>query len=243
VSNFAAFVASRLAETDFRDSRTETFLREATIRQLRELSLLPVDFLDASYSFNTADGVDNYGAGHLNFPLDLFSWSSKPRVVTTATPISTTHFIHGPVPIQEVRGAGYVSSLTALYPSKFAWHNRTMWLYPVPAGVVNIRGDYRRDGTRDISTGDEITTASTTHTNGWFTIGENVLRCAVMLEWQLSIAKDPASIQGYSAQLQEYRRNLKASASAKKTGALQASDTMFGTDAYEAYWPFSGVGR
>lgn len=217
-----------MAETDYRDSRTETFLREATIRKLRELSRHPVEFLDGSYSFDTIADQDNYGAGHAAFPVDVYSWSGEPYIVGTASPLSVKQFITGPVDIGLIRQASAVSSLTALDPWAFAWFNRYFWLAPRPTGVFTIAGDYRRDGRRDSTTGDLITVDSTTHTNGWFDEGENLLRCAVMLEWHESIAKDPTSIALFRDQVRAQTAIVKEARKAKRSGLMQAGDSMFG---------------
>jgi hypothetical protein len=228
-------VASRLSETDYRDSRTETFLKEATVRQLRELSRTPVLFLDGSFAFNTTASVDNYSPGHLDFPVDLYSWSGYPYIAQSASPVSARQFIVGPRPIQEVREANLVANLSAIYPGIFAWHNDTMWLSPAPTGVVTIRGDYRRDGRRDSATGNLITTTSTTATNGWFDEGENALRCAVLLEYHESISKDLTAAQLMRDQLygsQDGKKpgliaGLKKGRSAIKEGLMQMGETMF----------------
>lgn len=235
MSTFQDFIASRVLELDYRDSRSETFLKEATIRQLRELSRYPVDFLDGSYSFNTVADQDNYGSGHLNFPVDLYSWAGRPYVTTSSDPVTLKHFIEGPAPIEDVRSRGQFGTLSGLYPDVFAWFNRFMWIAPRPTGVTTIQGDYRRDGRRDTASGDLITTASTTHTNGWFDEGENALRCAVMLEYHETISKDGKSIQLYRDQLfgsQDGKKPgiisiLKKARSAKRSGLMQTDDSMF----------------
>lgn len=226
-SDYQTFVASRLSEVDYRDSRTETFLKEATVRQLRELSRTPVLFLDGSFAFNTIAGQDNYTTDHVDFPADLYSWLGYPYIAQSASPVSARQFIVGPRSIQEVREANLVSNLSAVYPGIFAWHNDTMWLSPAPTGIVTIRGDYRRDGRRDSATGNLITTASTTATNGWFDEGENALRCAVLLEYHSSISKDAAAISLYSAQKIELMAGLKKGRSAIKEGLMQVGETMF----------------
>lgn len=224
-----------MSETDYRDSRTETFLREATLRQLRDLSRYPVDFLDGSFSFDTIADTDNYGAGHPDFPVDLYSWAGLPYVVTGSNPVTLKRFINGPVSIEDVRARGQFGTLSGLYPDVFAWFNRFMWIAPRPTGIQTIQGDYRRDGLRDTATGDPITTASTTHTNGWFDEGENALRCAVMLEYHETISKDGKSIQLYRDQLfgsQDGKKPgiisiLKKARSAKRSGLMQTDDSMF----------------
>lgn len=226
-TDYQTFVASRLSETDYRDSRTEQFLKEATVRQLRELSRIPVLFLDGSFAFNTIAAQDNYSPGHLDFPVDLYSWTGYPYIATSASSAVTRQFIVGPKPIQEVREANLVANLSAIYPGIFTWHNSTMWLSPAPTGVVTIRGDYRRDGRRDSTTGDPITTASTTATNGWFDEGENALRCAVLLEYHSSISKDAAAISLYRDQKAELIAGLKKGRSAIKEGLMQMGETMF----------------
>lgn len=227
MSTYAEFVASRLTEVDYKDSRTELFLKEATVRQLRELSRIAVLFLDGSFAFSTIAGVDNYSTDHADFPRDLYSWLGYPYIAQSASPVSARQFIVGPRPIQEVREANLVANLSATYPGIFAWHNSTMWLSPAPTGIVTIRGDYRRDGRRDSTTGDLITTTSTTATNGWFDEGENALRCAVLLEYHSSISKDGTAITLYAAQKAELIAGLKKGRSAIKEGLMQMGETMF----------------
>lgn len=205
------------------------------MRKLRELSRLPVDFLDGSFTFNTIADQDNYGAGHSGFPVDLYAWTGQPRIVDSVSPLLVRQFLTGPVPIGDLRATGLVSNVKGLYPYQFAWHNGFMWLAWKPSGVVTIAGDYRRDGRRDSSTGNLITTASTTHTNGWFDEGENALRCAVLLEYHETISKDGKAIQLYRDQLYGSQdgkttgllKVLQQSRAAKREGLIQGSDTMF----------------
>lgn len=205
------------------------------MRKLRELSRLPVNFLDGSFSFDTIADQDNYGAGHLGFPVDLYAWTGQPRIVDSVNPLLVRQFLSGPVPIGELRQTGLVANLKGLYPYQFAWHNDFMWLAWKPTGIVTIAGDYRRDGRRDSVTGALITTASTTHTNGWFDEGENALRCAVLLEYHETISKDGKSIQLYRDQLYGSQdgkttgllKVLQQSRDAKRDGTAQGEDTMF----------------
>jgi len=212
---------------DYKDSRTETFLKEATVRQLRELSQFPVGFLDGSFSFATIAAQDNYGPGHLDFPADLYGWAGLPYITTSTSPLVVKQFIDGPRPLEEVRAANGVSNLSGVNPSIFAWFNGYMWLAPAPTGVQTIQGDYRRDGRRDSTSGALITTASTTHTNGWFDEGENTLRCAVLLEYHESISKDGKAIQLYRDQVGRTLVTLKKSRNALRAGLMQAGDSMF----------------
>lgn len=238
MSDFQTFVASRLRETDYLDARTETFLREATVRQLRELSRHPVDFLDGSFIFQTVGGQDNYGAGHAGFPADLYGWAARPYVTSSSDPIDIQHFLDGPMDIEEIRRRGFSGSGSSLYPDIFAWYNRFMWLAPRPQGVQTVQGDYRRDGLRDSTTGVLISTTSTTATNGWFDAGEQALRCAVMLEYHETISKDGLSIGLYRDQLfgssdgqrPGALKTLRQDRDAKRQGLVQTGDTMFNHD-------------
>lgn len=231
MSDFQTFVAARLSEVDYQDPRTETFIKDSTVRQLKELSSQPVDFLDGSYTFTTTAGQDNYSAGYTGFPADLYGFLSQPYVIYSTTPITRKYPINGPVPLDEVRRSTGVA-IFALNPRKFAWHNRAMWFWPSVLAAVTISGDYRKDGTRDDATGNPITTTSTTASNAWFTDGENVLRCAVLLDWFASIAKDQNAVQMYGAMLQAAQKNLTTARAAKRVKVLQAGDTIF--DPYDA---------
>lgn len=226
MSDFQTFVAARVTELDYQDSRTEPFVKDATVRQLRELSSQPVDFMEGSFTFSTTANQDNYASGYTGFPVDIFEvfYLYTP---STSSPLVVSQEIVGPVSIKDLRNAQRAAVLSTS-PELYAWHDGKLWLSPIPSGVFTVKGDYRRDGTRDSSSGAVITSASTTHSNGWFAEGENVLRCAVILEYHLSISKDQAAIATYGAMLERYKENLSTARNAKRVKGGQPADTMFG---------------
>ena len=57
-------------------------------------------------------------------------------------------------------------------PWQIAIFNERMYFYPTPNSTYLVTFDYQKDSTRDETTGNKITTSSTTETNGWFDEGK-----------------------------------------------------------------------
>ena len=188
MATFSEFITKCETRADYNSTRTTLYLQETTVRKLKEVSVIRSSFMEGQFTFSTTADDEDYGSGYAGFPTDLMEIDALYGVVGTA-PNETRYLIEGPVTLEEVRNfrrAYYTQPI----PEFWAWHNNLLILSPRPSAVQVITGDYLKDATKDSATGDTITTGSTTHTNGWFDRGEQVLMNLVLYEYHLAISHD-----------------------------------------------------
>lgn len=208
MSTFAEFITKCEDAVDNRNTRTLPFLREATIRALKDLSQVRTVVMEGTFSFSTIADQQEYTAGHSGFPLDIQEVDAI--YVQVGSGASAQNYkLDGPVAVERIRDT-YYPNATAPRPYLWAWHHQTLILAPPTSSAVSIKGDYLKDATRDSSSGAVITTASTTHTNGWFERGEEALLGRVLGAYYRVIAKDVEAAlfaeQGYERAIQELKR-------------------------------------
>lgn len=200
---FDELVALCKVEIDNKNVKVDPFLREAIPRQLEELSHNHTVFMEAKVPVTLVPGTYEYTGGVSDFPLDVQDINGL--------------FLPGDSYSYEVVEKGIVEletmswpTATSQYPDFFAWHNETMFIWPVPDSAQVLRLYYLRDATRDENTGEKIDSLSTTQTNRWFGRGLNILRCSVLLEYHMSISKDSMAAQLYAAQVGAFLASTKA---------------------------------
>lgn len=188
MSTFADFITRVETRIDNKNSRVDAYVRDATIRALKELSHVRSLFMQSTFSFNTVAGQNEYSSADTGFPKDVQEFDTI--YVQTSTVLgSANYLITGPVPIEQVR-ALFLAGSQALYPSIWAWHHNKLCFAPTISGVVAVKGDYTKDATLDSTSGNAITASDTTTTNPWFDRGEQVLMNAVLMDYYLGIGKD-----------------------------------------------------
>ena len=206
--NFSEFITSVNASVLNKHSATLTDLKDAAVRQLRELSSRRVSFMEetASFTLLTAEPYNGewVGEGVTGWPLDVREIDA---VYYRASSTSSWCEVPGPVTINEVRTwtppLRVAESPLSIYPLAWAWWDRKLWA-PRLSGNCEIRIDFWRDGTRDRTTGVLISNASTAETNGWFERGESALRHGVLADYYLL----PASRDETQASIEMGKRNL-----------------------------------
>ena len=195
-TTFQDFIADITAEVDNANENLDANLRRATVRQLRELQTTRNSFMEASFTFNTQSDVGEYDSDVIG------SW--PPNILEIFLVYGEEnefqYEVYGPVPVRRIRLEWY-QNVNYPWPELWAWHNNQLLLAPTPSSSKTIKFDYMEDATRDASSGDKITTSSTTETNGWFDRGENALRCAVLADYHASYSKDFQLAGMYRAQL------------------------------------------
>jgi len=229
VSTFQDFVTARYSEVNNQNTRALPFLKDATVRQLKELSGFHTRFMEAQLSFNLTAQQESYGAGYPGFPVDVMEITTL-YVEVGDPPIR--YEIKGPVGIAELRFERYPTAIgfAVPHPRRWAWHAEQVWFYPRPGAVVTVKGDYFRDATRDTVTGNVITATDTTSTNPWFSRGENFLRCAVLAEYHMSISGDDSQAARYGAQAEAAKASLRKEFILAKGSSFQAPTYGFGED-------------
>lgn len=175
MATFTEFTNQVYDEIDNKNSDTLTRVKQATVRCLKEVSSIPVLFMEETFSFATIASQEAYTVGHTGFPNDA-------RVIYRVYYESGSARYEIPMASMDVARFHYSNLTTTQYPEGWAWFEQSMYLFPKPSGIVTIKGDYQRDATRDSSSGAVITTASTTQTNGWLDRGETAMRWRVMAE-------------------------------------------------------------
>lgn len=210
MSDFGTFITSLMDRVENKNTRTEPFLRAATIRALKRVSNIRSLFMQGSFTFSTVAGQQEYSSADAGFPNDVVEFYTV-YCQQTSTLGSSNLLIPGPYPIARVREL-WIAGAVAVYPSRWAWFNNKLCFAPTISGVVTVNGDYLKDATRDTATGNLITASDTTTTNPWFDDGEYTLMNAVLLDYYLSIAKDSDAAQMckalYDDGIKEIRDNL-----------------------------------
>ena len=188
MSTFAEFIVKCENRIENKNTRTTPYLKDATVRWLKELSNRRALFMESTFSFQTVAGTTEYGPGYTGFPLDAMEFQAVYREEGSGVSSYRT-IIEGPRPLEDVR-SHLTPGISPGYPTIWAWHHDKMIFAPLINAVMTIKGDYYKDATRDTSSGAVITTSSTTHTNPWFDRGEQLLLNAVLLDYYSAIGKD-----------------------------------------------------
>lgn len=194
MSTFAEFITKLEARVENKNTRTTTYLQEATIRWLSELSNQRTLMMEDTFTFSTIAGTQEYDSSvAAGFPPDAMEIDTLFVQTGSGTSI-TNEEVPGPLTIREIR-FGWDAAAQNTTLEGWCWHNQKLFLVPVPGSVLTVKGDYFKDATRDTATGSLITTSSTTHTNPWFSRGEQALLNAVLYDYYLGIAKDAEAAQ------------------------------------------------
>lgn len=185
MSTFANLTTSIYADVFQKNTLILTAIKDITVRQLKELSIFRTLFMEdqASFAISTANPylgeyADSSTSG---FPPDIMeidtvfylAGSSSSRYEITRAQMDELRFYDAPRPV----------SSTSIYPDIWAWFDQKLYVAPKLSSNTTIYIDYFKDATRDTASGNEITSASTTQTNPWFTRGASALRYAVLAEF------------------------------------------------------------
>ncbi len=223
MSDFQTFIADRKSEVDNLNTRTENYLRQATVRALKEVSSIRCLLNEASFSFTTTINQQQYTAGYPGFALDiskilLIYYPNQPG---SATNLSARRIVEKST-LEEVRRNSIWQTLGI--PYRYCWHADSLILGPVPNSAMVLNVDYQRDATRDTLTGNPITTTSTTATNPWFVRGEHILRAIVLRDYHMSISNDAGKAQAMGVLASEGMATLRKDFAARGTSSAQAPD-------------------
>lgn len=225
---FSEMVTLIYNQVDKKNTRLQTFIREALIRQLQELSSHRTLFMEETASFTiplTNPYAGEYAdSGLSGFPLD-------PMEIDTLWYLSGTQRIEvpGPVPHEQVRL--FNSPVTTSTPSCWSWFDQKLWVAPKLAAAKTFYVDYFKDATRD-NGGGVLTSASTTSSNPWFDRGSSVLQYAVLAEVFSSPAwLDQPAADNAAALRNRFLDTLKQEAVLRKGAAFQAP-AMLGEQGY-----------
>jgi len=245
---FGQFVADTAREVDNANSRTDWFIREATVRQLEELSHKRINFMEAFKDFQLVIGQEEYSLNYPGslpdgFPRDLqdvdvltvlYGTTSGPLAGNPPPPSPDpgeplTSFNQGAygyvieqVPLRVIRQLTTYDIFSS-WPLLFAWHHRSLILDRKPATATWMRLDYVRDGRLDDTTSGEILPTGTDgFSNPWFGRGRNALRASVLAEYHLSISKDVEAAQMYGVQAKSFLSSIISDVSQDR-GNLQAA--------------------
>lgn len=193
MSTFADFITRLEASVENKNTRTTTYLKQATVRWLKELSNQRTLMMEASCTFSTVAAQQEYDSATSGFPADAMEFDTV-YVQTGSGSSVINEEVCGPLPISDIRlNWGATEQGSTL--EGWAWHHQKLLLVPIPSTVLTVKADYFKDATLDTATGAAITEASTTHTNPWFARGEQVLLNAVLYDYYLNIAKDGEAAQ------------------------------------------------
>lgn len=172
---FDAFVDRIYDKVQNKNTKTLGVLRQATVDQLKELSLHRTLFMEGTASFTTEADRETYDENWPGFPKGIMAID---RMWYT---VGLTNFpIRGPLSVDAMR-FNFPTTVSRTHPEAFAWQGRRLLLNSVSSALA-ISFDFFRDATRDTVTGGEISDSPFTADaeNPWFERGELVLRNAVL---------------------------------------------------------------
>ena len=216
MSDYQTFIADRISEVDNRNTRTESYIRSATIRALKEVSSVRCLLREASFNFTTTANQPAYTAGYPDFAVDI----SQILLIYYPTANGSARRMVHRAPLEEVRRSGLWQTIAN--PQRYCWHADSLILGPIPSGAILINVDYQRDALRDSATGNLITTTSTTATNPWFDRGEFILRALVLRDYHMSISNDHEKAQSLGQLAAEGMATLKNDFQSLGTSSAQA---------------------
>lgn len=230
MSTFTEFVTSLYRAVTAKHSQTLTDLKECAVRQLTDLSVRRVHFMEdsAEVTISTAEPYNGewVGAGVTGFPLDIlevdgvyyrYASTSSWQPVDGPLPISDLRTYQAPLAIQE--------SPLSVYPLAWAWWRNRIWV-PKLSGDSEIRIDFWRDGTRDSTFGTLISTASTSETNPWLKEGERAMRHGTLADYySLPSSYDEKQASAELGKRNAYLNTLEVATRMKQPAAIQAPMT------------------
>jgi len=157
---------------------TATLMAGAMVRSLLVLQPEAASFMETSGSFSTVAGQAAYTSATAGYPKGLLRFDRLYYDLGSTT-----------IPIweedrDEVRRLQELGSVA--YPNRAAWIEEKLQFGPSPGGVYVVKWDAILDATKDTSSGNTITTASTTQTNGWFTTGAEALKALALADFYMT---------------------------------------------------------
>lgn len=224
------FDARVYAEVANKNSKSLDVLKQARVRQLKELSSVRTLAMEATTSFTASVGAPYLGeyadSTITDFPADVMEID---RVWYLTG--STRHDIPGPFGMDEIRYFNERNNahVTGPEPRRWAWFGGKLWWAPTLSAAKVLYIDYFKDATKDTATGAAITEASTTHTNPWFDRGELVLRYAVLAEYYANpLFLDERMAQACLAQRGAYLATMEREVSLRKGVHVRAPGVLGG---------------
>lgn len=181
MATFDSIIADLLVVIENQNSRTEPYLRTSLAQALREVQANRTLFMEATTTFDTVADQAEYDTADVGFPADLLLVDA---LWFTEQPSGT---LTGPVPIREIRNSAFYPDTTGR-PTAWAFHHGKLILWPTPNTAEELTLEYLKDATRDSTSGNEITSASTTATSEWFERGAHVLKNWVLWDYYSTIA-------------------------------------------------------
>lgn len=163
MSDFATVKAQLVATVLNSHSSTTALLAAAMVNQLQALQPEIMPFMERSSQFSTVANQAAYDDNTVGFPKGLlrfdrlyYDFGNWQLYLDVVDPDTLRWFQEQPA---------------VAYPRRIAWQEEKLQFGPAPADVYVVKWDITLDSKKDAATGDEITTASTTQTNPWFTEG------------------------------------------------------------------------
>jgi len=230
---FSEFVTSLYGSVNLKHARTLTDLAECAVRQLADLSVRRVHFMEDSVEL-VIPVAEPYagewvGPGAPGFPLDILEVNA---LYCRRSSASAWSWLDGPTPIADVRAFGaysgnaeLLSDVAAVFPPFWGWWQGRIWV-PKLAADVSIKIDYWRDGTRDSASGSLITTSSTSETNPWLSQGERAMRHGTLADYfSLPSSYNEKQASAELGKRNAYLETLDAATRMKQPAAIQAPMT------------------
>lgn len=157
-------------EIQNKGTKTRTIINRSIVAALAQLARYRTLFMEGTISVSTSDGLEEaYGGTPTNWPADIqiidtLWWEESGATVPLRWPIQVTASLDD-VAFRyrnaDAKGTARVAT----------WHHGKLLFAPPFGDVYALKGWYFRDARRDATTGNLITTSSTTQTNGWFVDG------------------------------------------------------------------------
>lgn len=224
------FDARVYAEVANKNSKSLDVLKQARVRQLKELSSARTLMMEATASFTAPIASPHLGeyvdSAVLGFPADVMEIDRLWYLTG-----STRHDIPGPFGMDEIRffNERNFAHATGPDPQRWAWFGNKLWLAPTLSANKTLYIDYFKDATRDTASGAAITEASTTHTNPWFDRGELVLRYAVLADYYANpLFLDERMAQACLSQRGAYLATMQREVSLRKGVHVRAPGVLGG---------------
>ena len=178
-ADFAAMLAT-MKEEAHEPSEATAFTRHI-VSALRYYRPKRFRFSEKTFSFSTVAGQQEYNGGVGGVPADVMELDWLRHVIgTVSRDLQRKSLIEF-----RVFESGAIASN---YPEIFCWHHNRLLLWPTPAGVYTVKGDYFFDATRDGATGVVIDGTNTALTNDYFAVAEELLRTRALYSWAMGRA-------------------------------------------------------
>jgi hypothetical protein len=219
MSNVGIFITTIKEETHW-PNEDDAIVRHM-VAALRHYRSQRWYFSEKSGTFNTVASQAAYARGTPGYPADLMDIEDL-RVVQGASEWELER-----ISFDEMRQRQFASNVPANVPDAYCMWADTLILNPTPSGILVMNVDYILDSSIDTASGDPIDGSDNTHTNDYFTRGEELLRTRTIYAMALGRAEDTEFALSMKALNDEAERSLRGETVTRQVGSTLESQGYF----------------